>query len=81
MPEIGAPRLNQWYLREDTGERFLVTDYDDASATAEVQTADGDVDELDQKVWQTLPLSFTEAPHDWTVPIDPLDLDDREAVG
>ena len=80
MPEIGEPKLDQWYLREDTGEKFLVTDYDEDSGTVEIQTADGDLDEFDQEAWQTLPLSLAEAPHDWTAPIDTLGLDDREGM-
>jgi hypothetical protein len=80
MREIGEPKLNQWYFRQDTGEKFLVMDYDEDSATVEIQTADGDLDELDQEVWETLPLSFAEAPHDWTIPIDIPDLDDRDDV-
>jgi len=78
MPEISEPKLNQWYLREDTGERFLVTDYDEKAATVEIQTAEGDLDELDQEVWGNLSLSFAEAPQDWTIPIDTLRLDDRD---
>ena len=80
MHEIREPKLDQWYLREDTGEKFLVTDYDEASETVEIQTADGDLDEFDQEVWDALPLSFAAAPHDWTVPIDTLGLDDGEGV-
>ena len=80
MPEVGEPELDQWYLREDTGAKFLVTDYDEDSATVEIQTVDGDLDELDREVWETLPLSLAEAPHDWTAPIDTLSLDDREGM-
>jgi hypothetical protein len=80
MTEFGEPIANQWYLREDTGEKFLVTDYDEDSATVEIQTADGDLDELDAEAWESLPLSFAEAPHDWIVPIDTLSAEDREGL-
>src|SRR5579859_7977410 len=80
MTDIGEPILNQWYLREDTGEKLLVTDYDEDSATVEIQTADGDLDELDMESWASLPLSLTEAPHDWTAPIDTLSADDLEGL-
>jgi hypothetical protein len=76
MADLGEPRLNQWYMRQDIGAKFLVTDYDADSATVEIQTEDGDLAELDQEVWEALPLSFSEAPYDWTVPIDALQLDD-----
>jgi hypothetical protein len=80
MPELGEPRLNQWYLREDTGEKFLVTDYDEETATVEIQTAEGDLDELDESLWQTLPLEFAEPPQDWAAPLDALEVDDREGM-
>jgi hypothetical protein len=76
MTDFGDPILNRWYLREDTGEKFLVTDYDESSATVEIQTADGDLDELDAEAWDSLPLSLAEAPHDWTVLIDTLSAED-----
>ena len=80
MTDIGEPILNQWYLREDTNDKFLVTDYDEDSATVEIQTADGDLDELDTEAWASLPLSLAEAPRDWTAPMDTLDTEDREGV-
>jgi hypothetical protein len=57
-------------LRRDTGETFLVTDYDDEAGTVEIQTSDGDLDELDEEVWQSLSLTLAEPPQDWTGPID-----------
>jgi hypothetical protein len=80
MTDFGEPMVNQWYLREDTGEKFLVTDYDEDAATVEIQTENGDLDELDTEAWEALPLSFAEAPHDWTVPIDTLDAEDHEGL-
>jgi len=80
MPEINEPRLDQWYLRRDTGERFLVTDYDEDSATVEIQAENGDLDELDREVWEALPLQFADAPQDWAAPLDTLLPEDREGV-
>ena len=58
MPNIRDAVVGQWYLRQDTGEMFWVTDYDDESGTVEIQTLDGDLDELDEEVWQSLPLAW-----------------------
>jgi hypothetical protein len=48
----------------------LVTGYDDSSRTIEIQTFDGDVDEIDEEARTILPLEFAEPPEDWTGPLD-----------
>ena len=73
---VGRARIGQWYLRQDKGEAFLVTAYDDSSRTIEIQTFDGDIDEIDQEAWTTLPLEFAEPPEDWTGPLDDVEVDD-----
>jgi hypothetical protein len=76
MNNVGPARIDQWYLRQDKGEAFLVTAYDDQSRTIEIQTFDGDVDEIDEEAWSALPLEFAEPPEDWTGPIDEVAPDD-----
>jgi hypothetical protein len=73
---VGRAQIGQWYLRQDKGEAFLVTGYDDSSRTVEIQNFDGDIDEIDQEAWTTLPLEFAEAPEDWTGPFDDVEVDD-----
>ena len=81
MSDIGHVVVGQWYLREDSGEKFLVTEYDEDSGTVEIQTADGDLDELDEEAWESLPLALTEPPQDWTEsPDDPVP-EDPEGTG
>lgn len=70
-PEIGG-----WYRRLDKGELFQVTGRDSASRSIEIQTVDGDVDEIDAPVWATLPLEAAEAPEDWPVVMDDVEVDD-----
>lgn len=74
--EVGSARIGQWYSRSDKGEIFQVTGVDDGSETVEIQTFDGDLDEIDQEAWATLPLSFAEPPEDWTGPMDDVEVDD-----
>ncbi|SRR5581483_6060228 len=69
MSEVGNPRVGQWYTRQDTGETFWVTDYDDDGGTVEIQMSDGDLDELDEETWQSLPLDLSAPAPDW---LDPL---------
>ena len=74
--EVGSPQIAQWYLRADKGETFQVTGYDDKSRTIEIQTFDGDLDEIDAEIWPTLPLALAEPPEDWTGPVDDIEVDD-----
>lgn len=73
---VGRPRIGQWYSRWDKGEIFQVIGRDDRSRAIEIQTFDGDVDEIDADAWATLPLGFVEPPEDWTGPMDDVETDD-----
>jgi len=42
------------------------------------QTSDGDLDELDDEVWQSLPLALAGPPQDWTGPMDDVVVEDQE---
>ena len=73
---VGRARIGQWYTRWDKGEIFQVTGYDQSSRTIEIQTFDGDLDEIDVETWQVMPLGFAEPPEDWTGPVDDVERDD-----
>jgi hypothetical protein len=73
---VGIAQVGQWYLRRDKGEIFQVTGYDESSGTIEIQTFDGELDEIDAESWRTLPLEFAEQPEDWTGPVDDVEVDD-----
>lgn len=62
--KVGSPRIGQWYLRGDKGEAFLVTGRDQHAGTIEIQSFDGDLDEIDESNWSALPLEFAEPPED-----------------
>ena len=74
------PLIDQWYQREDTQERFVVTDYDERAGTIEIQTAAGDLDELDLETWRSSPLLLAEQPQDWTEVIDNEPADDDSGL-
>lgn len=73
---VGRARIGQWYRRWDKGEIFQVTGVDQQSKAVEVQTFDGDLDEIDQEAWTSLPLGLAEPPEDWTGPVDDVEIDD-----
>jgi len=70
------PEIGQWYMRGDKGQLFRVVGRDDKSRAIEVQSMDGDVDEIDSEIWATLPLQRAEPPEDWTAPVDDVETDD-----
>jgi hypothetical protein len=53
------PAVDQWYLREDTREKFVVTVYDEQARSIEIQTADGERGEIDLNTWRAIPLVLT----------------------
>lgn len=73
---VGSARVGQWYLRWDKGEIFQVAGYDEQARTIEIQTFDGDLDEIDEETWRVLPLGLAEPPEDWTGPVDDVERDD-----
>jgi hypothetical protein len=76
MDERINPEIGQWYLRRNKGEMFRVNGYDERSRTIEIQTFDGDVDEIDTRAWRAMHLERAGEPQDWTGPIDVVELDD-----
>ena len=68
--QVGAARIGQWYQHLDKGEMFVVTGIDDRSGAIEIQSFDGDLDEIEANVWNALPLELAEAPEDETGPLD-----------
>jgi hypothetical protein len=73
---VVRPEIGQWYLRRDKGEAFQVVAFDDRTRMVEIQSFDGDVDEMDAGVWSALPLERTEPPENWTGPLDDVETDD-----
>ena len=76
MNNVGRAQVDQWYLRQDKGEAFLVTAVDDKARTIEIQTFDGDVDEIEADAWDNLPLELAAPPENCTGPIDDVEVDD-----
>jgi hypothetical protein len=73
---VGTARIGQWYKHVDKGDTFVVTGYDDKSRTIETQGSNGDLDEIDQEMWDVLPLELVAPPEDWTEAQDDINGDD-----
>jgi len=73
---VGPPEIGQWYARGEKGQEFRVVGRDAESRTIEIQTFDGELDEIDAETWGTLALERVEAPEDATAPLDDVETDD-----
>jgi hypothetical protein len=73
---IGPPEIGQWYARGEKGQQFRVVGRDQESRSIEIQTFDGELDEIDAEIWGTLSLERIEPPEDWTAPLDDVATDD-----
>ena len=52
-----SARIGQWYRHLDKGESFLVTGQDERTGTLEIQSFDGDLDEVDAESWAELHIA------------------------
>ena len=71
----GPPTIGSWYRHLDKGELFQVVGFDEHSHTIEIQAVGGDIDEIDEDAWDTLPIAHGEPPEDPTGPMDDMDSD------
>jgi len=62
--------VGQWYLLEDTQERFQVIEGDELSGTIRIQWFDGNLDEIELETWRALSPVPVDPPDDWTGPLD-----------
>lgn len=64
------PKVSAWYADSMTGDVFEVISIDTESDTIEYQLMDGEIGEFDQATWDSLKLTLTEAPEDWSVSLE-----------
>ncbi len=76
MPNELDPIIGQWYVHRDKGEMFRVVAVDAASGCIEIQSFDGDVEEVEAGAWRDMDIETAAAPEDWTGPFDDIEPDD-----
>jgi hypothetical protein len=74
---IGRAQLGQWYRHLDNGEIFRVLGLDTESRSIVIHSVYGDLDEIDEESWITLPLGWAQPPEIWTNALA-ADIDDCE---
>jgi hypothetical protein len=77
---VGRAQLGQWYRHLDKGEIFRVVGLDTESRSIVIQNPDGNLDEIDDESWVTLPLGWAERPEGWTAALEALDINDCECA-
>jgi hypothetical protein len=65
-----TPQVSAWYQDLSTGSLFEVVAIDEQSNSIEYQLLDGEIGEIEQASWSSLPLSKVEAPEDWRTPFE-----------
>ena len=70
------PIIGNWYQHLEKGQIFLVVSMDLESEVLEVQHFDGDLEEIILSNWYELNIEISEAPENWSGPIDIAELDD-----
>lgn len=76
MPTEADPIVENWYQHLDKGQKFQVVAVDEDSGLIEIQQFDGNVEEIDFDTWYELDIEPTEAPENWTGPMDDIEIDD-----
>ena len=72
----GPPLIGNWYRHLDKGELFRVVGFDEHAHTIEIQVVNGDIDEIDEDLWDMLPIAQAEPPEDSAAAMDNMDSDD-----
>jgi hypothetical protein len=70
------PKVGSWYQNLINGQVFQVVSLDEDAALVELQHSDGDIEEISLDEWHAMDLEATDAPDDWSGPIDDLEADD-----
>jgi hypothetical protein len=70
------PNVGSWYQNLINAQVFQVVSLDEDAALVELQHADGDIEEIGLDEWHAMDLESTDAPDDWTGPIDDPDTGD-----
>ena len=71
------PRIDQWYVHLDKGQRFYVIAIDEEDNSVEVQYFDADIEELSFEEWRELEIELCEEPENFTGALDIAEQDDR----
>lgn len=70
------PAVGRWYHHLDDGTLLRVTAVDEDENLVEFQDFDGDIGEVSLDEWHNWDIEVTDAPEDWTGPVDGVEAGD-----
>ena len=70
------PIVGNWYRHLDKGQLFTVVSVNERDNVIELQHFDGDLEEIELSNWSDMALELSDAPEDWTGPVDNIEHDD-----
>ena len=70
------PIVGNWYNPLDKGELFTVTAVNEDDESIEIQTFDGDIEEISLSDWYELEIELGEEPESWGGAVDIAEVDD-----
>jgi hypothetical protein len=76
MSHTLKPVTGEWYRHLDKGQPFRVVNIESKDNLVEIQTFDGDLEEVEIADWFAMDLEPAAAPEDWTGPMDDIETDD-----
>lgn len=76
MGSTRALELDRWFQDTATGQAFRIIAVDRTADSIEVQYENGDLAEFDFSSWHESAFVPIEAPEDWTLPFDDVEIDD-----
>lgn len=78
MTTDADPVVGRWYEHTDKGYKFEVVGIDEDAGLVDIQFYDGNVDEIELEDWYEQEIEISEAPEDWTGPVDDVETDDLD---
>lgn len=78
MTTDADPVVGRWYEHTDKGYKFEVVGIDEDAGLVDIQFYDGNVDEIELADWYEQEIEISEAPEDWTGPVDDVETDDLD---
>jgi hypothetical protein len=78
MDNAIEPTVGSWYQDLEDGEIFQVVSSDEDESVLEIQYFDGDLEQVSLDEWRGMDVEVTDAPEDWTGPVDDLERDDLD---
>jgi len=76
MTTVADPIIGSWYKDLESKLKFKVIAIDEKDDAIDIQYLNGDIGEYDNDTWYSSSFDCIEAPEDWTIAFDGIEVDD-----